>query len=330
MALIIGDRVHSGSQNFKMRNQFSEWFEPVKLRIQHFFSQPRPPYEGFYVFALAVVLGFMVADMGILWLRPAMLPSEAPPKRPAKIRTARVTSVDYSRVVERNMFHIGDIPPALGASGEGGSMDGPPVKSSLPLTLLGTLVHLDPLRSVASIQINSSQLTAAVKVDDQMEDLILVKSIERQRVVFQNLNNRRPEYIEIAEDNKLAFDVRASGPKAGEIAKASETDFTLSRATVDVYLNDLSGVLRQARMVPNIIPGSGGMVEGFRFQTIEPGSIYEKLGFQPNDVLKSANGEAVNSPAKALEMFNMLKTSPQIKITVERNGREEEFNYNIQ
>lgn len=310
--------------------RFSEWFEPIKAKWNELLSQPRPPYEGFYVFILAAVLGFMVADLGILWLRPEMLPSDAPPKRPPKIRSARVSSVDYSRVIDRNMFHMGDIPPALGATDEGGGLDGPPVKSSLPLTLLGTLVHVDPARSVASIQINTSQLTAAVKMDDQMEDLILIKSIERQRVIFQNLNNRRLEFIEIVEDNKLAFDVKAPIPGNGDIAKKSENDFVLQRTTVDGYLNDLSSVLRQARMVPNIIPGTGGMVEGFRFQNIEPGSIYEKLGFQPNDVIKAANGEIVNSPAKALEMFNMLKTSNDIKITVERNGRDEEFRYSIQ
>jgi general secretion pathway protein C len=310
--------------------RFEQWFEPVKLKFQQIFSQQRPPYEGFYVFFFAAVLGFFIADLSILWLRPEMLPTEAPPKRPAKIKQVRISSVDYSRVIDRNMFHEGDIPPPLGASGENQGFDGPPVKSSLPLTLLGTLVHADPLRSVASIQINSSQLTAAVKVDDQMEDLILVKSIERQRVVFQNLNNRRTEYIEIAEDNKLAFDVKATAPKTGEIAKPSENEFLLERTTVDGYLSDLSGVLRQARMVPNIIPGSGGMVEGFRFQTIEPGSIYEKLGFKPDDVIKSANGENVNSPAKALEMFNMLKSSNEISITVERNGRNEELRYTIQ
>ncbi len=82
-------------------------------------------------------------------------------------------------------------------------------------------------------------------------------------------------------------------------------------------------------MVPNIVPGSGGRVDGFRFVAIQPNSIYEKLGFKPMDVIKSVNGEPVNSPTKAMELYNSLKSDSRISIMIERNGRDETFKYEI-
>jgi general secretion pathway protein C len=70
-------------------------------------------------------------------------------------------------------------------------------------------------------------------------------------------------------------------------------------------------------------------VAGFRFVSIQPGSIYEKLGFKPDDVIKAVNGEPVNSPTKAMELYQTLKTENKIEMTVERNGRDETMTYTV-
>ena len=70
-------------------------------------------------------------------------------------------------------------------------------------------------------------------------------------------------------------------------------------------------------------------MEGFKFTAIQPGSVYEKLGFKVQDIIKSVNGEPVNSPTKAMEMYNALKGQNSLELEVERNGRTEKFNYSI-
>ena len=73
-----------------------------------------------------------------------------------------------------------------------------------------------------------------------------------------------------------------------------------------------------------------GKVDGFRILNLAPGSIYDKLGLKRNDVIKGVNGEPVDSPAKAVQLYNDLKTSSSISITIDRNGRPETLNYSIQ
>ncbi|MCB0422433.1 MAG: general secretion pathway protein GspC [Bdellovibrionales bacterium] len=300
-------------------------------------QKDRPPFEGIYIYIFAVLVGYWGADLTITSYRSDMLPSDAPPVRAKKAQTAKRTyKSDYDVIAQRNIFNSdGKIPPALSAGDEEEKIpqDAPAVLSRLPVKLLGTLVHANPGRSIATINVSGKSTTGAYKVDSDLEGLATVTKIERRRVTFRNKNNGRLEYIEIPEDTKISFGMKApikKTDKEGAVAKTGEFEFSVKRSDVTKYTSNLSSILNQARMVPNRPPGGGGTVEGFRFTSIQPGSIFEKLGFQANDVIKGVNGEEVNSPTKAMEMFNLLKNSSDLRLTVERNGSEEEFRYNIE
>ena len=85
---------------------------------------------------------------------------------------------------------------------------------------------------------------------------------------------------------------------------------------------------QQARAVPNIV---NGQLECFKLVDIQKGSIYEKLGLRPGDCIGSVNGEKIDSPAKAMELYNALRgNSSEIKLGIDRGGHKEEMNYNIQ
>ncbi|MCB0357383.1 MAG: PDZ domain-containing protein, partial [Bdellovibrionales bacterium] len=103
-----------------------------------------------------------------------------------------------------------------------------------------------------------------------------------------------------------------------------------SRGDLDKYTSDLPSILKQARMVPNIIPGSGGKIDGFRFVSIQPDSIFAKLGFKPGDIIKGVNDEAVTSPTQAMEMYQSMKSSDRLNLNISRDGKDEVFDYTIE
>lgn len=293
----------------------------------------RPPLEGIYVYLLAVFVGYTISDLTLLSFRPSMLPTEAPPakvKNPVKVRS--LTQLDLAAITERNLFNAdGKIPPPLSMEGkEEGSSDRPAVLSQLPLKLEGTIVHLNEKKSIASITTRNRNETLAYSLDSEIGGLARITKIERRKVTFRNLANNRLEYIEIPKDEKINFGVKTPPvTESNEVEKRGDTDFTIKRSDLNKYTANLSEILNQARMVPNIVSGSGGRVEGFRFVSINPGSIFEKLGFKNMDVIKSVNGEDVNSPTRAMEFYNALKTSSNIQLGVVRNGKEETFNYSV-
>ncbi len=294
----------------------------------------RPPFEGLYVYLLCFLLGYIIADLSLLKARTEMLPRDPPPSYAPPTRQETIKSrPEYTVVSDRNLFNAdGMIPPALSAQDKGEGVDdtAPAVLSQLPLKLEGTIVHVNQNRSVATIVVQAKNETQAFMIEDEIEGLCKITKIERRKVTFRNLNNNRLEYIEIPKDSVIAFGLRSQETGGDdEIKKEGEYDFALRREDLNKYTSDLSSILNQARMVPNIVPGSGGRVEGFRFVSISQNSIYEKLGFKPNDVIKSVNGEPVNSPTKAMELYNALRTDSRIKLTVERDGKEENFSYDV-
>ena len=293
----------------------------------------RPPFEAMYLYVLAVFSGFLISDLGILYVRPALLPSQPPPMRQTRMNQPPPTNEEqYAVITDRNIFNADKkIPPPLASDGsEGGDVvDMAPVASQLPLKLEGTLVHSNPNRSVASVAVTAKNEVRAYTVGQEIEGMAKVTAIERRKIIFRNLNNQRLEFIEIPKDTAVTFGTKDPIKTSDEISRKGEFDFTMRRADIAKYTADLGSILQQARMVPNIVPGTGGKVEGFRFVAIQPGSIYEKLGFKPMDVIKMVNNSPVNSPTKAMELYQALKSEGRIELTIERNGRDEKFNYNI-
>ncbi len=296
-------------------------------------SKKRPPFEAYYVYILALFVGYLLSDLGILTVRPGMLPTQAPPSRPSSTPRQQMSSISqYGKIKERNVFNRdGKIPPALTADGsESPMLDAPPVASTLPLKLEGTLVHSNPKKSVATITSKSKSEAKAYMVDATIDNIAKITKIERRKVIFRNLSSNHLEFIDIPQDGAVTFGVKETTAAGGEeVQRQGEFDFAMDRKDINKYTADLGSILQQARMVPNIIPGSGGRVDGFRFVAIQPGSIFEKLGFKPMDVIKSVNGEPVNSPTKAMELYNTLKSEGRFSFGVERNGHEENFKYNV-
>ena len=293
----------------------------------------RPPFEKFYIYVLMAFVGYAIADLSVLSFRPEMLPSEAPPtsrRRASGPKPAPRSA--YSIVTDRNIFNSdGKIPEALSSDkDQAPDPDGPAVASKLPLKLLGTIVHFKPEMSIATVNLSNRNKTAAYKVGEEIDGIARVISIDRRKMIFMNLNLRRREYIDIPEDLKLNFGFSKPKPAntGGEIQKRGEFDFAIKRSDLDKYTSDLSSILRQARMVPN--QGPDGEVNGFRFVSIKSDSVFSKLGFQVGDSIVRVNDDKVNSPTKAMEMYNSLKAGNGVNLGVIRDGREETFNYSIE
>lgn len=294
----------------------------------------RPPFEKWYPYLLFIFIGFCIADLSILAYRDLMLPQSTPAARPRHMQVdTSVSRGAYNTVSGRNIFAAnGVIPDALvDKSKPDAQKEADPVPSQLPLTLIGTLVHSNPAKSIAAIEVKGKNQVISYSPGKEIENMAAILKVERQKVIFRNLNSNRLEYIEMKKDQKLAFGggkPTVPGTTGKEVQKIGENNFTLKRADLLKYTNDLSSILMQARAVPNREPGTGN-INGFRLLDMQPGSIYEQLGLQRMDVIKAVNGTPVDSPAKAMELYQTLKNDPKVSIQIERNGKSEALNYNI-
>lgn len=300
-------------------------------KLSALFSSERPPGERFYGYLLAIFIGYCLADLAILSQRDRFLPSSPPPLRVQRITQTQVKMrYDYDPIASRNPFNAdGLIPEPISGGGQGEDPSNRPVLSSLPLALVGTIVHVNKAKSVATIEIKSgTSKVLAYFPNEQIENLATLLKVERKRAIFKNLSNGRYEYIEIKDDVALSLNVRARTSKGTEI-KASGNQVSIPREELNEYMKNLPDLLQQATAVPNIVPGGGGRIDGFKVIDLDANSVFAKLGIKKDDVIKSVAGEPIDSPAKAMELYNRLRNDNRIQVDVERNGRVETLTFSI-
>lgn len=206
-----------------------------------------------------------------------------------------------------------------------------PVKTSLRVKLLGTLVAGRPQWSIASIQDLGTQRTATYMVGDTIQGAE-VKDIERTRVIINN--NGRAEYIDAeggsgAAPTFTAPQPVAQGPRGGSasgIRAVDENTYEVPKEEIEKTLSNLNEIAMQARIVPAF---KDGQAQGFKLFSIRPDSIYSKIGVVNGDVIKRINGFDLNSPEKALEVYTKLREANRIDIEIERNGQTIKKTYNI-
>ena len=81
--------------------------------------------------------------------------------------------------------------------------------------------------------------------------------------------------------------------------------------------------------VGGLAAGIYGQANGFKLFQIQPGSLYSSIGIENGDVITRINGYEVNSPDKALEVYQKLRESPHVTIELERGGQPIKKDYNI-
>ena len=289
----------------------------------------------FALYGLLVFFAFTVADLTIIYIRDLMLPSEAPAKKIIKFNPQ--LSIDrnqYSNITNRNLFSAsGVMPDAITLKVDPSkATENNPILSTLPLILIGTLVHSNPAKSIAAIEVKSKNLSGSYAPGSDIEGLAKLEKVERGIAYIRNANTSALEYIELKSANKVSFDASKASvavPNASkDVVAVAPNKFQIKRSDLLRYTNDLSSVLMQARAVPNRDP-STGEINGFRILDMQENSIFGQLGLARMDVLKSVNGQEINSIQKAMEYYNELKNGSKIELGIERNGKNEVKTYDI-
>jgi type II secretion system protein C len=244
---------------------------------------------------------------------------------------------DYQMITNRNLFSSKNQIPGDEEGGVKKDIDNIPVKSTLPLNLIGTVVLQDELKSVATIEDKSSNLIVPVRIDDEITGKIKILKIETSQVIFRNLASGKKEFINLGDASPViqlgtsaisgTQPTRKNTKDANyKIEKLSPNQFVMNRGELDRALGDFNNLLTQARAVPYM---EGGQPAGFQLVQIDPGSFYEKAGFKIGDVVQGVNGDPVTDVSKALELFNALKTGTHVEIQVKTDGKASTRVYDI-
>ena len=107
------------------------------------------------------------------------------------------------------------------------------------------------------------------------------------------------------------------------VSRSGANSFTFSRKELDDALRDPHQLnyLGQLGM-----PTSGGV----RMEQAPPGSLAQKLGLQPGDIIKKVNGQAVASTGDLARIYQQFGTINAIQAEVQRGGSTVNLTYAVQ
>jgi len=196
------------------------------------------------------------------------------------------------------------------------------------LKIIGTIVLSNPKFSVATLSLGSGE-TFAARPGDRVGNFGTVFEIRRTRVCVLNKDGLLT-YVEMPIDDAMAIGnvVPGAFPTSNfeGINKKSDTEFVIKRPFLQEKLQD-PNLLFQAKAVAY---KENGIIKGFQIQDIKPGSVYEALGIQVNDIITGVNGDAMTSVAQAQALYSAAATAKEVSIDVIRGGTTVNLKYQVQ
>jgi general secretion pathway protein C len=188
-------------------------------------------------------------------------------------------------------------------------------KTKLPLVLIGTF--LAPGETPYAI------------IEDDKKKVQDVFNIGDTIFGDANLVQIFPDKVEINRQGQTEFLTIDDAPDFASPSSAAAGDgveFVVDQKELDAALQNLPLLLTQARAVPYFKDGKS---IGLRLFSIKSGSMYEKIGLQNGDILKTINGNSLSDISQAMRLFETLKEERSIAVSLERNREQKEFRYQI-
>jgi general secretion pathway protein C len=109
---------------------------------------------------------------------------------------------------------------------------------------------------------------------------------------------------------------------ASKIQKVSDHEFNVDRTVIGQIIENQAELMRTARVQPD---KDGGV----KISGIKSGSLLNEIGMKNNDKLMSVNGVDVSDPQKVLEVYAKLPQLSRVTITIKRDGKPQNLDFNI-
>jgi len=250
------------------------------------------------------------------------------PSRTAAQNPRETTSADLTLILQRNIFDPAGRSNATFNPATASSITAEQRSSAAPqdMVLFGTVVANQD--SLALIEIDKQ--LEIYHLEDSLPGDGRIEEIQRNLVKIRNRDSslttlETPESTAaVSTAGKPAIAVRSD--ETPEIRQVGDNRWLIPTETAEKTRQNLAEELRLAQMQPRIVDGE---TNGFLIRMIRRTSILNKMGLRRGDVILRVNDMALDSPEKALQIFQQLREARQINVSVERNGKALNFAYEL-
>ena len=226
------------------------------------------------------------------------------PASPAVVRAGGAELTDLRALANAQLF--GRAAPSRSPAAEASV-----APSNLNMTLTGVAVRASGGCALVIVQ---GQPESAFCSGEELSPGVRLDTVQRDRIVIVRNGAREAVFMKDAEG--------AAAVPPPPIVQSVGTDRQLvDRRQLQQQLGRPE-FLNQALIVPN--PDGGFLV-----RQVQAGSLYEKLGLRPGDVIRNVNGQPLTSMDDVMRLYQQFGTAQRVLVDVQRQGRSETLYYDM-
>jgi general secretion pathway protein C len=260
---------------------------------------------------LVVVIAWQLAR--IIWmLIPAPAAGDPVPAPAAQQVSASQgdSSADVQAIVAAHIFGIADADPEADVQPIAEDTSNLSDTRLTNLKLKGTIAATHDGVAVAIISDGNNEEKVYV-IGDPVTSAASLHAVYADRVVLNESGNLTN--LKLPKDFPEGTN---SAPSRNTTARTRATTATQSiQSVVAQNVSKLADVIRPTPYFVN------GQQQGYRVYPGRDRQQFAALGLRPGDLIKDIDGQALNDPTQAMQIFQSLDSSDQVSVTVERNGQ---------
>jgi general secretion pathway protein C len=195
-------------------------------------------------------------------------------------------------------------------------------------------VYHSPKRVVVTVSKDGK--SSVLVRGDTIDGYVLDDATATEAIFLRGGKRYRIRLVETSKGGSGKSSVRyVTPPKEEEAAKETKPEgevmsgdgvTIVDRSLLDHYRKNMKDIWKNIgiREIKE-----GNKIKGFKVNFVKRGSDFAKLGLRRGDIIKSINGEVLDSYKSAFDIYKNIDTMENLTMTIQRGKEEMELEYEI-
>ena len=196
-----------------------------------------------------------------------------------------------------------------------------------------TLLAVYNASDATVITVSHKKKNKVLGLGDNINGFVLEGAGNNFATFSKNSKTYRVQLVKIAKNNNNIKAVKNASPseiKEGTKPEGQVTDAgdhkIIDRSLFDHYAKNMDDIYKNIG-VKEVKEGKN--LKGFQISFVKRNSDFSKLGLRRDDVIKSINGQEINSYNAALGVYKNIQDADNLSLVIKRGKEEMELEYEI-
>ena len=205
-----------------------------------------------------------------------------------------------------------------------------PIASMRGIKLLALYNSKDTL----VVTVEKNRKTSVLGRGDEIDKFVL-KSGGANYALFKkdgkefklNLNTEKTIGSTAQSNREISRPIQKTKPSSNENIIDKDGIKVINRTLLTNYTTNPDKIWKDIGIGENKL---NGKLNGFKINYVKKGSDFEKLGLKRGDLLMAINAEKLDNIGAVMGLYKDINNIENLTLTVERNGKSEDIEYEIQ